>query len=124
MSWQTITMTLGGLGLLLLGMGMMTDSLKAAAGSSLRNFLEYSTQTRGRAAFTGFAVTALVQSSSAVIVTTLGFTNAGMLRLKQAAWVVFGSNVGTTMTAWIVALVGLKLRVELVALPLIGLGML
>lgn len=124
MTWQTITMTLGGLGLLLLGMGMMTDSLKAAAGNSLRSFLAHSTQTRGRAAFTGFAITALVQSSSAVIVATLGFTNAGMLRLKQAAWVVFGSNVGTTMTAWIVALVGLKLRVELVALPLIGIGML
>lgn len=124
MSWQVLSMTLGGIGLLLLGMGMMTDSLKAAAGSSLRGFLEHSTQTRLRAALTGFAITALVQSSSAVIVTTLGFTNAGMLRLKQAAWVVFGSNVGTTMTAWIVALVGLKFKVEVVALPLIGIGVL
>lgn len=119
-----LMMTLGGLGLLLLGMGMMTDGLKAAAGQALSGMLERSTQTRLRAAFTGFSITALVQSSSAVIVATLGFTNAGMLRLKQAAWVVFGSNLGTTMTAWIVALVGLKIRVELIALPLIGVGML
>lgn len=124
MAGLTLTMTLGGLGLLLLGMGMMTDGLKAAAGNSLQAFLERSTQTRLRAALAGFGITALVQSSSAVIVATLGFTNAGMLRLKQAAWVVFGSNVGTTMTAWIVALVGLRIKVEIIALPLIGIGML
>lgn len=124
MSWQSLTLSLGGLGLLLLGMGMMTDGLKAAAGNSLAAVLERSTQTRLRAALTGFSITALVQSSSAVIVATLGFTNAGMLRLRQAAWVVFGSNVGTTMTAWIVALVGLRIKVEIIALPLIGLGML
>lgn len=124
MNWATATLSLGGLGLLLLGMSMMTDGLKSAAGNSLQGFLERSTRTRLRAALAGFGITALVQSSSAVIVATLGFTNAGMLRLKQAAWVVFGSNVGTTMTAWIVALVGLRIKVELVALPLIGLGML
>lgn len=124
MAWLTLTMSLGGLGLLLLGMGMMTDGLKAAAGNSLQAFLERSTKTRLRAALAGFGITALVQSSSAVIVATLGFTNAGMLRLKQAAWVVFGSNVGTTMTAWIVALIGLRIKVEIIALPLIGIGML
>lgn len=124
MSWESLGLSLGGLGLLLLGMGMMTDGLKAAAGDTLATVLERSTRTRLRAALTGFSITALVQSSSAVIVATLGFTNAGMLRLKQAAWVVFGSNVGTTMTAWIVALVGLRIKVDLVALPLIGAGML
>jgi len=123
MSLLTITMTLGGIGLLLLGMNMMTEGLKSAAGSSLQGILERSTRTRMRAAFAGFTITALVQSSSAVIMTTLGFTNAGMLRLKQAAWVVFGSNLGTTVTAWIVALIGLKIRVDVIALPLIGLGM-
>ncbi|HCD55111.1 Na/Pi symporter [Haliea sp.] len=124
MAWMTLTLSLGGLGLLLLGMSMMTDGLKAAAGNALQGFLERSTRTRLRAALAGFGITAIVQSSSAVIVATLGFTNAGMLRLKQAAWVVFGSNVGTTMTAWIVALIGLRIKVEVVALPLIGLGML
>lgn len=124
MSWVVVTMALGGLGLLLLGMNMMTEGLKSAAGNKLHVVLERSTQTRLRALMTGFGITALVQSSSAVIVATLGFTNAGMLRLKQAAWVVFGSNVGTTMTAWIVAMIGLKIRVEIIALPLIGIGML
>lgn len=118
------TLALGGLGLLLLGMQLLTDGLKAAAGSHLQSYLERSTQTRLRAAFSGFTVTALVQSSSAVVVALLGFTNAGMLKLKQAAWVVFGSNVGTTMTAWIVALIGLKLNIGIVAWPLIGVGML
>ncbi|RUO37342.1 hypothetical protein CWE13_05105 [Aliidiomarina shirensis] len=117
-------MTLGGIGLLLLGMAMMTEGLKAAAGNALSGLLERSTKTRLRAAFTGFGITAIVQSSSAVIVTTLGFTNAGMLKLRQAAWVVFGSNLGTTMTAWIVAVIGLKLNVQVIALPLIGVGML
>src|SRR5690554_4666649 len=117
------TLALGGLGLLLLGMQLLTDGLKAAAGSHLQDFLERSTQTRARAAVSGFAVTALVQSSSAVVIALLGFTNAGMLKLRQAAWVVFGSNVGTTMTAWIVALIGLKINIGIVAWPLIGIGM-
>lgn len=118
------TLAVGGLGLLLLGMQLLTDGLKAAAGSHLQGYLERSTQTRLRAALSGFTVTALVQSSSAVVVALLGFTNAGMLKLKQAAWVVFGSNVGTTMTAWIVALIGLKLNIGVVAWPMIGIGML
>jgi phosphate:Na+ symporter len=118
------TLALGGLGLLLLGMQILTDGLKAAAGGHLQQFLERSTQTRLRAAASGFAVTAVVQSSSAVVVALLGFTNAGMLKLRQAAWVVFGSNVGTTMTAWIVALIGLKINIGIFAWPLIGIGML
>lgn len=124
MTFTDWAMSLGGIGFLLLGMSMMTEGLKAAAGDSLRTILERSTQTRMRSLMTGFSLTALVQSSSAVIMTTLGFTNAGMLTMRKAAWVVFGSNVGTTMTAWIVALIGLKIRVDVVALPLIGLGML
>ena len=124
MTFTDWAMSLGGIGFLLLGMSMMTEGLKAAAGDSLRTILERSTQTRMRSLMTGFSLTALVQSSSAVIMTTLGFTNAGMLNMRKAAWVVFGSNVGTTMTAWIVALIGLKIRVDVVALPLIGLGML
>ncbi|WP_417658705.1 Na/Pi cotransporter family protein [Pseudidiomarina sp.] len=124
MTLTDLTLAIGGLGLLLLGMQLLTDGLKAAAGSHLQNFLERSTQTRLRAALSGFTVTALVQSSSAVVVALLGFTNAGMLKLREAAWVVFGSNVGTTMTAWIVALIGLKLNIGVFAWPLIGFGML
>ena len=124
MTFTDWAMSLGGIGFLLLGMGMMTEGLKGAAGDSLRTILERSTRTRMHALLTGFSMTALVQSSSAVIMTTLGFTNAGMLTMRRAAWLVFGSNVGTTLTAWIVALIGLKIRVDVVALPLIGLGML
>lgn len=124
MSFSDWALGLGGLGFLLLGMGMMSEGLKAAAGDSLRGILERSTKTRLRALLAGFTLTAVVQSSSAVIVTILGFTNAGMLGMRKAAWIVFGSNVGTTVTAWIVALIGLKVRIDMLALPIIGAAML
>lgn len=113
---------LGGLGLFLIGMVMLTDGLKLAAGAALQSMLANWTSTRRRAFATGFALTAVVQSSSAVTVATIGFVNAGILTLTNSLWVVFGSNVGTTTTAWIVALVGLKLKIEVLALPLIGIG--
>ncbi|MFN7693238.1 MAG: Na/Pi cotransporter family protein [Burkholderiales bacterium] len=115
---------LGGLGLFLLGMTMMTDGLKSAAGPSLHCILLQATRTRWHALGSGVMVTALVQSSSAVTVAAIGFVNAGLLSLAPALWVLFGANVGTTMTGWIVALVGLKFKVEALALPLVGLGML
>src|SRR5690606_17426870 len=107
---------------LFLGMNMMTDGLRLAAGDSLRTWLAHSTATRPRAAGSGFLLTALVQSSGVVSVATLGFTNAGILGMRQAAWVIFGSNVGTTITAWIVALIGLNLKIDVLALPFIGVG--
>lgn len=114
---------LGGVGLFLLGMGLMTDGLKAAAGPALERILVRLTQTRMRGLASGVLVTALVQSSSAVTVAAIGFVNAGLLNLSQAVWVLFGANVGTTMTGWLVALVGLKFKIEALALPLIGVGM-
>ena len=119
---STIATLLGGLGLLLIGMSMMTDGLKLVAGNSLRDLLALWTNSRLRGLFAGFLITGLVQSSSAVTVATIGFANAGMLTLEQSLWVIFGSNVGTTMTAWIVALVGFKVNIEALALPLIGIG--
>lgn len=116
-------MLLGGLGLLLIGMSLMTEGLKLAAGSALRDILARWTSNRVRGLLSGFGITALVQSSSAVTVATIGFANANLLSLQQAVWVIFGSNVGTTMTGWIVALVGFKLNVEAFALPLVGVGM-
>lgn len=113
---------IGGLGLLLIGMGLMTDGLKLAAGNTLRDILALWTNTRLRGLFSGFLITGIVQSSSAVTVATIGFANAGMLSLERALWVIFGSNVGTTMTAWIVALIGFKLNIEAFALPLVGIG--
>ncbi len=114
----------GGVGLFLLGMGLMTDGLRLAAGPALERILAHSTRTRARGLASGILVTALVQSSSAVTVAAIGFVNAGLLNLSQAVWVLFGANVGTTMTGWLVALVGLKFKIEALALPLIGVGML
>lgn len=112
----------GGLGLFLLGMSLMTDGLKLAAGPALHHILVGATRTRVHALGSGMLVTALVQSSSAVTVAAIGFVNAGLLALGPALWVLFGANVGTTMTGWIVALVGLKFKVEALAMPLVGLG--
>lgn len=115
---------LGGLGLFLLGMALMTDGLKTAAGDALKSILGAWTRTRARGLVAGAFITAVVQSSSAVTVATIGFVNAGLLTLGQAIWVVFGANVGTTMTGWLVSQVGLRLDWGALALPMIGLGML
>lgn len=114
----------GGLGLFLLGMTLMTDGLKLSAGPLLGNLLNRATSTRLKGLSTGFAITTLVQSSSAVTVAIIGFINAGILTFRQALWVIFGANVGTTMTGWIVALIGFKLKIEVFALPMIALGVL
>ncbi|TSE31657.1 Na/Pi cotransporter family protein [Tepidimonas charontis] len=115
---------LGGVGLFLLGMELMTDGLRMAAGPALERLLAASTRTRWRGLAAGVLVTALVQSSSAVTVATIGFVNAGLLALGQALWVLFGANVGTTMTGWIVALLGFGFKIDALALPLVGVGVL
>jgi len=122
-AWTTAGGLLGGIGLFLLGMGLMTDGLKLAAGPALGRILAHSTKTRMRGLASGVMVTALVQSSSAVTVAIIGFVNAGLLTLGQSMWVLFGANVGATMNGWLVALVGLKFKIEVLALPLIGVGM-
>jgi len=115
---------IGGIGLFVLGMSLMSNGLKTASGSSLHHFLRHWTKTPFRGLSLGFVLTSLIQSSSAITITIIGFCNAGLLSLKRAAWVVFGSNVGTTTTGWIVALIGLNIKVSSFALPLIGIGML
>lgn len=124
MSFSTIASLLGGIGLFLLGMQMMTDGLKVAAGNALRSILKSWTSTNWRGLLAGVLITALVQSSSAVTVASVGFVNAGLLTLSQAVWVLFGANVGATTTAWLVALVGIKVDIGMLALPLVGIGML
>ena len=119
-----LTSLLGGIGLFLLGMSMMTDGLKLAAGGALRDLLRSWTRSAGRGLLAGATITAVVQSSSAVTVATVGFVNAGLLTLSQAVWVIFGTNVGTTMTGWLVALIGVKVDAGALALPMIGVGML
>lgn len=120
--WNILASVAGGLGLFLLGMTMMTDGLRLAAGPALERILASATRTRWHALGSGVLITSMVQSSSAVTVAAIGFVNAGLLSLAPSLWVLFGANVGTTMTGWIVALVGLKFKVEALALPLVGLG--
>lgn len=123
MNSDMIITLLGGLGMFLLGMQLMTDGLKLAAGQALRHILEHSTNTPLRAVTSGAIITSLVQSSSAVTVATIGFVNAGLLKLSQAVSVIYGSNVGTTMTGWLVALLGFHVNIQMMAMPAIALGM-
>lgn len=115
---------LGGIGLFLLGMTMMTDGLKMALGPALSRLLQAWTATRLRGLLFGVLATALVQSSTAITVATIGFVNAGLLSLGQSLWVIFGSNLGSTFTGWLVAMIGFKLKLEVAALPMIGVGIL
>lgn len=113
---------LGGLALFLLAMEMMTDGLKNAAGHHLRHMLSNWTKTPLRGLLAGLLVTGLVQSSGAVTVATIGFVNAGLLTLGQSIGVIVGSNIGTTMTGWLVSLVGFGFNVEAIALPVLTVG--
>ncbi|WP_372591234.1 Na/Pi cotransporter family protein, partial [Guyparkeria sp.] len=121
----SLTLTfLGGIGLFLLGMRLMTDGLKVAAGDALREILARGTATTPRGILSGIGITAVVQSSSAVIFATVGFVNAGLLTLFQAVGVIIGSNIGTTATSWLVAIVGFKVDLQALALPAVAIGML
>jgi phosphate:Na+ symporter len=113
---------LGGIGLFLLGMVLMTDGLKAVAGDALRRVLARFVGGPVSALASGVTVTALVQSSTATTLITIGFVSAGLVTFPQAIGVILGANVGTTSTGWIVALLGLKFSVSSVALPAVGVG--
>lgn len=113
----------GSLGLFLYGMKVMSDGIQKTAGDGLQKVLNYMTINRFAAALTGFVVTALVQSSSATTVMVVSFVNAGLLSLTQAIGVIMGANIGTTVTGWIVALIGFKFSIVTIALPAIGIGL-
>lgn len=113
---------LGGVGLFLLGMVLLTEGLKAAAGDRLRAMLAELTGGPGRAVLAGVVITALVQSSSATVLATIGFVSAGLLTFPRAAGLILGASLGTTTTGWLVSVVGLKLNVGAAALPFVGLG--
>ncbi|WP_236744531.1 Na/Pi symporter [Marinobacter similis] len=119
---NTLFQILGGLALFLLAMGMMTDGLKNSAGHQLRHILGVWTKTPLKGFGTGVLITGIVQSSSAVTVATIGFVNAGLLNISQSLGVVFGANVGTTMTGWLVSLVGFGIKIEAFAMPLLATG--
>jgi phosphate:Na+ symporter len=119
---STAVSVLGGVGLFLLGMTVMTEGLKALAGSALRTVLGKAAATPLRGSFWGALVTLLVQSSSATTMTTIGLVSAGLLTFPQGLGLVFGANVGTTGTGWLVALIGVRVSLTAAALPMIFVG--
>ncbi len=111
---------IGAVGLFLYGMKVMSEGLQKAAGDRLRNILGAMTRNRATGTLTGFFITALIQSSSASTVMVVSFVNAGLMTLPQSMAVIMGANVGTTFTAWVIALFGFKVDIAAFALPLIG----
>ena len=113
---------LGALGMFLYGMNLMSAGLQKAAGSKMRGFLTAMTSNPFKGVLTGLGITAVIQSASATTVMTVGFVNAGLLTLSQAVGVIMGANIGTTVTAWLVSLLGFKADISLFAVPLMALG--
>ncbi|HEX2665891.1 MAG TPA: Na/Pi symporter [Candidatus Acidoferrum sp.] len=118
----TTISVLGGVGLFLLGMSVMTNGLKALAGSGLRATLSKAAATPLSGAFWGAFITLIVQSSSATTMTTIGLVSAGLLTFSQGLGLVFGANVGTTGTGWLIALIGVRVSLTAAALPMIFVG--
>ncbi len=113
---------LGALGMFLYGMNLMSEGLQKAAGDRLRRFLEAMTSNRFKSVATGLTITSIIQSSSATTVMVVGFVNAGLLALHQAIGVIMGANIGTTVTAWLISLLGFKADISILAVPLMALG--
>lgn len=113
---------IGSLALFLFGMKYMSEALQKLSGNKLRNVLASFTSNRFKAALTGVLVTSVIQSSSATTVMVVSFVNAGILNLTNAIGVIMGSNIGTTATAWIITLFGIKYDISAFSIPLIGLG--
>lgn len=122
MSAPLVMQVLGGVGLFLLGMVILTDGLKSLAGDAMRNALIRFTHTPVSGALTGATTTALLQSSSATTVAAVGFVGAQLMTYPMALGIIFGANVGTTITGWLVVLLGFKLKLGTIMPPLILLG--
>ncbi|MDA9774406.1 Na/Pi cotransporter family protein [Saprospiraceae bacterium] len=119
--WNVLEI-IGALCFFVFGMKMMSDGIQRAAGKQLRNILRTMTKNRFLGVGTGFLTTALVQSSSATTVMTVSFVNAGLLTLVESAGIMMGANIGTTITAWIVSLLGFKMKLSAFSIPLFALG--
>ena len=118
---QLLTL-LGALGMFLYGMNMMSSGLQKAAGNRLRNLLSAMTSNSFKGVMTGLGITSIIQSSSATTVMVVGFVNAALLTLDQAIGVIMGANIGTTVTAWLISLLGFKMDISVLAVPLMAVG--
>jgi phosphate:Na+ symporter len=119
-----ILQLLGSLGLFLFGMKVMSDALMSLAGDRMRKILATMTSNRFFAITTGFLITAVIQSSSATTLMVVSFVNASLLTLTEAVGVILGAHIGTTITAWLITLLGFKVSMSAIALPLVALGFL
>ncbi len=117
MARELIFGLIGGLGLLLFGMMLMSEGLQKVAGAKLKQILKFLTDKAIAGVLVGTVVTAIIQSSSATSVMMIGFVNAGLMTLRQAIGVIMGANIGTTVTAQLIAF-----RLDMYALPAIGVG--
>lgn len=113
---------IGALGFFIYGMKVMSDGIQKVAGSKMRDILAAMTSNRVFGLITGFLVTALVQSSSATTVMIVSFVNAGLLSLVESIGVIMGANIGTTVTAWLISILGFKVKISALALPIIAIG--
>jgi phosphate:Na+ symporter len=118
---QILTLV-GALGLFLFGMKIMSEALQKVAGAKMRQILSAITNNRIKGVFTGLLVTTTIQSSSATTVMVVSFVNAGLISLIASIGVIMGANIGTTVTAWIIAILGFKIKLSFLSLPLIGIG--
>ena len=119
---QPILELIGSLGFLLYGMKLMSDGIQQSAGEKLQRALSVLTGNRFMSLITGLIVTMIIQSSGATTVMVVTFVNAGLMTLTQSVGVIFGANIGTTITAWIVAIFGFNFKISAFAIPLFGLG--
>ncbi|MFT4969918.1 MAG: phosphate:Na+ symporter [Chitinophagales bacterium] len=117
----TVLKIIGALGFFMYGMKVMSEGIQKAAGDSMRKAISTMTQNRFLGVGVGFLITALLQSSSATTVMTVSFVNAGLLSLVESAGIMMGANVGTTITGWLVNIVG-KFKISAYALPIIAIG--
>ncbi len=114
---------IGSLGLFLYGMKLMSEALQKVAGSKMRSFLSAMTSNRFLGLFTGFMITAIIQSSSATTVMIVSFVNAGLMSLAESTSVIMGANIGTTITGWVISILGFEVDIATYALPFIGIGL-
>jgi phosphate:Na+ symporter len=123
MAFVSVLFTIAGsIGIFLYGMKVMSDGIQQAAGQRMQNVLAFMTGNNLSAVITGFGITALIQSSSATTIMVVSFVNAGLLTLKQAIGVIMGANIGTTLSAWLVSIVGFSLQLSALGLPAVGIG--
>lgn len=114
---------IGALGFFIYGMKVMSEGIQKVGGGRMRAILEAMTSNRILGVFTGFLVTCLVQSSSATTVMVVSFVNAGLLTLTESIGVIMGANIGTTITAWLISILGFKVKMAAIALPIIAVGL-